>query len=71
MGTHSGSSELQEKTRGTIKGLEGVVQIKDNVVIHGKGKEHNENLKKFLARLQDNGQTLRVERCKFGIAKTT
>ena len=25
-----------------IKGLEGVVQIKDDIVIHGKGKVHDE-----------------------------
>ena len=35
MGAHSGSSELQERVRIIVKGLEGVTQIKDDVVIHG------------------------------------
>merc|ERR1712059_18355 len=38
MGTHSRSSELHERIRVIIKGLEGVVHIKDDIVIHGKGK---------------------------------
>ena len=38
MGAHSGSSELQERMRIIVEGLEGVTQIKDDVVIHGKGK---------------------------------
>ena len=41
MGTHSGSSELQERVRVILKGLEGVVQIKDDVVVHGTGQEHD------------------------------
>ena len=52
MGTHSGSSKLHERIRVIIKGLEGVVQIKDDIVIHGKGKEHNKRLKQFLVRLE-------------------
>ena len=52
MGTHSGSSELHKQIRVIIKGLEGVVQIKDNIVIHGKGKMHDKRLKQFLARLE-------------------
>ena len=54
-----------------IKGLEGVVQIKDNIVIHGKGKEYDEKLEKLLDRLQNEGQTLRAKRCEFGAAETT
>ena len=51
------------------KGLDGVVQIKHDIVIHGKGKEHDERHKKFLTRLQDHGLTLRIEKCKFGVAE--
>ena len=35
--------------------------------MHGEGKEHDKRLKKFLARLQDHGLMLRVEKCKFGV----
>ena len=69
MGTHSGSSELHERIRVIIKGLDGVVQIKDDIVIHRKGKEHDEWLKEFLARLQENRLTVRLEKCKFGVAE--
>ena len=47
--------------------LELVVQIKDDIVIHGKGKAHNDRLKLFLARLEKHGLTLRREKCKLGV----
>ena len=69
MGTHSGSSELQERVRVIVKGLEGVAQIKDDVVIHGAGTEHDTRLRLFLARIQEHGLTLRREKCKFGVTE--
>ena len=53
--THSGSSKHWGKIRGMIGDMEGVVQIKDNIVIHGKGKEHDEKLKELLDRVQNKG----------------
>ena len=67
MGTHSGSSELQERVRVIVKGLEGVAQIKDDIVIFGCGAEHDDRLEKFLARIQDHVLTVRREKCKFGV----
>ena len=69
MGTHSGSSELQERVRVIVKGLQGVAQIKDDVVIHGPGAEHDTRLRLFLARIQEHGLTLRKEKCKFGVTE--
>ena len=69
MGTHSGSSELQERVRVIVKGLQGVAQIKDDVVIHGTGAEHDTRLRLFLARIQEHGLTLRKEKCKFGVTE--
>ena len=69
MGTHSGSSELHKWIRVIIKGLERVVQIKDDIVIHRKGKAHDERLKLFLARLEKHGLTLRMEKCRLGVAE--
>ena len=57
MGTHSGSSELHKRITVIIKGLEGMVQIKEDIVIHGKGKTHDERLKQFLARLEKHTHT--------------
>ena len=34
------NNECQEEIRNMIKGLEGAVQIEDNIVIHRKGKEY-------------------------------
>ena len=69
MGTHTGSSELQERVRVIVDGLEGVAQIKDDVVIHGAGKQHDERLKKFLERIEEHELTLRREKCRFGVSE--
>ena len=63
MATHSGSSELQERVRVMIKGMEGVAQIKDNIVIFGCGAEHDDKLGKFLARILDHRLTQRKNMC--------
>ena len=52
-----------------VKGLQGVAQIKDDVVIHGTGAEHDTRLRLFLARIQEHGLTLRKEKCKFGVTE--
>ena len=69
MGTHTGSSELQERVRVIVDGLEGVMQIKDDVVIHGAGKQHDKRLKKFLGRIEEHGPTLRKEKCRLGVSE--
>ena len=45
MGTHSGSSELQERKRVIVKGLKGVTQIKDDIVVHGTMEQHHERMR--------------------------
>ena len=45
--------ELREKIREMIEGLEGVIQIEDDVMIHRKGKEHDDRLRKLRARLHN------------------
>jgi hypothetical protein len=66
MGTPPASAECHTKLKELLKGLKGVVQIKDDVVIHGRGREHDERLGKAMQRLEDAGLTLRREKCKFG-----
>merc|ERR1711888_546832 len=66
MGIHTALSECQEKLRRVLEGLEGVLQIQDDIVVHGKGAVHDERLRKVLGRLQEHGFTLREEKCKFG-----
>ena len=49
-----------------LDGLPGVTQIKDNLVVHGSGREHDERLKKVFERFPEAGLTLRKEQCKLG-----
>ena len=44
MGVSSASSECHERIRLVVEGLEGVQQIKDDIVVHGDGKEHDSRL---------------------------
>ena len=62
IGIHTASSECQEKLRRVLEGLEGVCQIQDDRVIHGKGKVHDKRMVKVLKKLQEYGFTLRKER---------
>ena len=66
MGTPPASAECHTKLKEILKDLEGVVQIKDDLVVHGTGQEHDARLSKVLQRLGETGLTLRKEKCKFG-----
>ena len=66
IGIHTASSECQEKLRRVLEGLDGVCQIQDDIVVHGRGKGHDERLVKVLERLQEYGFTLRKEKCHWG-----
>ena len=66
MGAPPASGECHAKMATIIQGLKGVEQIKDDLVVHGKGKIHDERLKALLGRLSEYGITLRKEKCKFG-----
>ena len=49
-----------------LERLDGVCQIQDDIVVHGKGKAHDVRQAKVLERLQEYGFTLREEKCHFG-----
>ena len=66
MGTPPASGECHTKLAQITAGLMGVVQIKDDLVIHGKGKEHDARLEALLDRLVKFELTLRPEKCMFG-----
>ena len=69
MGTAPASSECHENIRKMLEGIEGVQQIKDDLVVHGHGKEHDVRLEKVLERLQEYGMTLRRGKCQFGVTE--
>ena len=53
-----------------LSGLEGVVCMVDDVLIHGRTQEeHDQQLDAALARLRQAGVTLNVEKCKFSQAR--
>ena len=66
MGVTIASAETNNELRQALAGLEGVEQIQDDVLIHGKGKQHDERLAKALKRLKERGITLREEKCCWG-----
>ena len=49
-----------------LAGLKGVLAIKDDILVHGNGADHDKNLAACLQRLFDYGIRLRKEKCKFG-----
>ena len=53
MGVTSASSECHERMRLVVEGLKGVQQIKDDIVMHRAGKEHNSRLEALLERLAE------------------
>ena len=44
MGVTIASAETNNELRQALAGLEGVEQIQDDILIHGKNKQHNERL---------------------------
>ena len=65
-GASSSSSEMHERIRRILEGLEGAVQIKDDIVIHGKGKKHDDRLEAAFLRLEEYGFTLNPTKCELG-----
>ena len=66
MGTPPASAECHAAISKMLAGLRGVIQIKDDIVVHGKGREHDENLRKVLKRLDEFSLRFRKEKCNFG-----
>jgi hypothetical protein len=70
MGNSPASSECHRRIRKVLTGCTGVVQIKDDILVHGKGDQHDGRLEEVLKRLQQAGLTLRREKCELGKAET-
>ena len=69
MGNNPASSEAHKRVKMALKGCEGVCQIKDDVLIYGTGKEHDERVRRVLDRFREAGLTLRREKCCMGQEK--
>ena len=66
MGTSPASSEIQKRIREMIKDCPNSLNIKDDILIYGKGKEHDTHLHSVLKVLNDKDITLQSEKCSFG-----
>ena len=71
MGTSPASSEIQKRIRQIIGKCRNAIHIKDDILIHGKGKEHDKYLAVVLKVLQDNGITCRPDKCHLGQTEVT
>ena len=60
------SPESHKVLRRMLSGIEGVVQIKDDWTVYGKGDIHNQRLKQVLERCEEYNITLRRQKCSFG-----
>ena len=66
MGTSPASSKTQKRLTEIIKDCPNSLNIKDDILIYGKGKKHDTHLHSVLKVLNDKGITLRSEKCSFG-----
>ncbi|XP_031330692.1 uncharacterized protein K02A2.6-like [Photinus pyralis] len=70
MGITSATERFQREMMETLEGLEGVVNLADDMLIFGKTKvEHDQRLAQVLERLKQRGLRLNKEKCVFGKKK--
>ena len=62
-GTSVSSEMFQNRLDQALEGLEGVINVSDDVIVHGKNREdHDENLKKFLDKCREVGIRLNMKK---------
>ena len=62
----------QKIVKDVLIGCEGVANIADDLIIHGRGiEEHDKNLVAVLNRLRECGLTLNASKCQFRLPKLT
>jgi transposase InsO family protein len=65
-GTISAQDIFDKAMDDTIHGLQGVLHIRDDFIVHGSSKaEHDDNLRKLLERFKECGLTFSPKKCKF------
>lgn len=69
-GVNAAPENYQHVISQVIADIEGVVNIADDLIVHGKTVvEHDQSLHKLLARLEERNPTLNGEKCTFGMSK--
>ena len=65
-GANSAAEELQHAIRTLLAGIEGAINIADDILVFGENAEaHDKAFKKVLQRLAEKGLTLNLEKCLF------
>ena len=66
MAENPASSKEHRRIKTVMAGCEGVAKIKDDISFFRKDEEHDERLRKVLAKFKEAELTLREEKCKLG-----
>ena len=65
-GISSAAEVFQEAIRGVIQGVRGTLNISDDIIVRGKGRQqHDETLRPVLNQLKKNNLTLNKTKCEF------
>ena len=65
-GINSAPEVYQHVIQQTLQGCEGVANISDDIIVHGRStEEHNKRLQQVLERLKEKNLILNAEKCKF------
>ena len=71
-GIASAPEKYQKIVKDSLSGCEGVANIADDLIVHGKGmKEHDERPYAVLNRIRECGLTLSGKKCQFRLSKLT
>ena len=71
-GVTSAPEKYQQIIRDVLRGCEGVANIADDLIIHGRGEEqHDKRLLAVLDRLKETGLTLNEDKCEFRLPRLT
>ena len=69
-GVNSAPEKYQQIVRQVVLDIEGVLNIADDLVVHGKSiEEHDQSLHKVLQRLEEKNLTLNPLKCEFRMDK--
>ncbi len=71
-GLSSAPEKYNKIVRDVLRGCEGVANIADDIIIHGRGiEQHDQRLFRALKKIQDAGMTLNKSKCEFRLRKIT
>nr|XP_054763090.1 uncharacterized protein K02A2.6-like [Lytechinus pictus] len=65
-GVNSGAEQFQNLIQSALAGLQGVINISDDILVYAKNEqEHNEQLMRCMRRLREKNLTLNRDKCEF------